>query len=145
MYKYRKEVNQIKIIKYMFLILRIFDFNLWYEKLIYLLAKINKIGTVGRILSIIFNFILRLIFNCDISPDAHIGKKVKIPHAVGIVIGGTAVIGDKTVIMPNVVIGSKYYPPNNKKRHATIGDNCIIGAGAKVTKNLENNSTLIQI
>ncbi|MGB5824668.1 MAG: hypothetical protein WBH44_11400, partial [Proteocatella sp.] len=88
-------------------ILNILDFNCWYEKLIYIVLKINKKGEIGKYISLILNFLLRLVFNCDISPYAHIGSDVKIPHAVGIVIGGTAVIGNNTVIMPNIVIGAK--------------------------------------
>lgn len=111
-----------------------------------------------KLFSYCIHFIIRLLFNCDISPSAYIGKNVKIPHAVGIVIGSTAKIGSNTVIMPNVVIGAKYYPPIEKKRHATIGNNCfigantvilgnicigdgtIIGAGSVVTKNLVKNT-----
>lgn len=143
--------------------IQIFDFNLWFEKIIYINIKINKLGLLGKIFSIIFGVFIRIIFNCDISPNITIGKNVKFPHAVGIVIGSTAVIGDNSVIMPNVVIGSKHYPPSNEKRHATIGkncliganatilgdifidDNCIIAAGARVTKNLEANSKFIQL
>ena len=110
----------------------ILDFNVWYEKVIYFNCKINKITIIGKVISVMFNCLIRLIFNCDISPDAQIGKNVKIPHAVGIVIGSTAIIGNNTVIMPNVVIGAKEYPPKKLKRHATVGENCLIGANVVI-------------
>lgn len=112
------------------LAMKISDFNLLYEKLVYYNCLLNKSGILGMVLSLIFNFLIRAIFNCDISPFAHIGKDVKIPHAVGIVIGGTAVIGDNTIVMPNVVIGSAKYPPEKRKRHATVGRNCLVGANS---------------
>ena len=141
--------------------MKVLDFNIWFEKVIYVNIKINKLGSIGKLLSILLGTVIRIVFNCDISPNIEIGKNVKIPHAVGIVIGSTAVIGDNTVIMPNVVIGAKYYPSKNEKRHATIGKNCLIGAnstilgdihigdnsviaaGARVTKNLEANSKFV--
>lgn len=117
-------------------ILNIFDFNIWFEKIIYINSKINKLGVIGKILSIILNILIRFVFNCDISPNAILGKNVKFPHAVGIVIGSTSVIGDNTVIMPNVVIGSKEYPPKGIQRHAKIGANCLIGANAIIIGNI---------
>lgn len=141
--------------------MHILDFNIWYEKLVFVNSKVNKLGRIGLLISKIINIFLRALFNCDISPSAIIGRNVKIPHAVGIVIGSTAIIGDNTVIMPNVVIGAKNYPPENKKRHATIGknvliganaviigdivigDNCIIGAGARITKDIDAGSTIV--
>jgi len=137
------------------LLLRLIDYNLLYEKLVYFNCKINKLALIGKVISYFIHLLIRVIFNCDISPNAYIGKNVRIPHAVGIVIGGTAVIGDNSIIMPNVVIGSKHYPPKGKKRHATIGercllganstligdiivgDECIVGAGCTLTKSLE--------
>jgi len=139
------------------------DVNLWYEKLIYYNCRLNKKGMIGKTFSVLFHFIIRLVFNCDISPNAEIGTGIKIPHCVGIVIGATAVIGKNCVIMPNVIVGSKKYPAEkNIKRHATIGDNCliganaiiigdifiaentIVGAGAYLDKDVPGNSTLIR-
>lgn len=81
------------------------DFDKIYELAIYWNCKLNKNG--GVILSIIFGSLIRLIYPCDISAYASIGKNVKILHAIGIIIGGTAIIESNVTIMPNVVIGSK--------------------------------------
>lgn len=100
-----------------------FDFNKVYEKLIYKNLKRYNSGNLNRILSKIWGWILRIIFNCDICLGATIGENVRIPHAVGIVIGSTAVIEEGVIIMPNVVIGASQFPPRKNgegKRHATI-------------------------
>ncbi|WP_186431544.1 serine O-acetyltransferase [Clostridium sp. BSD9I1] len=124
-----------------------FDFNRIYEKAIYKNLKRYKRGKLNRILSKIWGFILRFIFNCDICLGAIIEENVKIPHAVGIVIGSTAVIEEGVVIMPNVVIGASKFPPEKNgegKRHATIKRNCLIGANAVIIGNIviDQNSTI---
>lgn len=73
-------------------------------------------------------------YNIEIYPECELGKII-IPHSVGIVIGRTAKIGDNVTIMPNVVIGAKYSPKEKNpegRRHAIIGDNCILGTGCKI-------------
>lgn len=73
-------------------------------------------------------------YNIEIYPECKLGN-INIPHAVGIVIGRTAEIGDNTTIMPNVVIGAKYSPKQDNpsgRRHAIIGKNCMLGAGCKI-------------
>lgn len=85
-------------------------------------------------------------YNIEIYPECKLGK-IKIPHSVGIVIGRTAQIGDNTTIMPNVVVGAKYSPfetnPNDR-RHAIVGENCMLGAGCKIIGNIVigNNVTI---
>ena len=56
------------------------------------------------------------------------------PHAVGIVIGQTAQIGDDVKIFPNVVIGAKYSSSGNPtgRSHAVIGDGCLLGANSVI-------------
>lgn len=65
----------------------------------------------------------------DIEPEARIGKNFLMPHPHGIVIGGTAYIGDNVTIMHNVTIGAKYIG-ETAKRHATIENNVIIATGS---------------
>ena len=64
----------------------------------------------------------------DIHPGATIGTPFFIDHGTGVVIGETAVIGNRVKIYQGVTIGAKSIQKNdekNKKRHPTISDNCI--------------------
>ena len=66
----------------------------------------------------------------EIHPGATVGRKLFIDHGMGIVIGETAVIGDNCSIYHQVTLGGT--GKDTGKRHPTIGDNVLIGAGAKV-------------
>ncbi|MBD3190502.1 MAG: serine O-acetyltransferase [Candidatus Heimdallarchaeota archaeon] len=66
----------------------------------------------------------------DIHPSAEIGRNFFIDHGQGVVIGETAKIGDNVTIYQGVTIGGVKLEPC--KRHPTIGNNVIIGAGAKI-------------
>ena len=71
----------------------------------------------------------------DIHPAAQIGRRVFIDHGVGVVIGETAIIGNDVVIYQQVTLGG--VSTNKGKRHPTIGNNVVVGAGAKVLGNIE--------
>lgn len=66
----------------------------------------------------------------EIHPAATIGKGVMIDHGMGVVIGETAVVGDNCTIYQNVTLGGT--GKDTGKRHPTIGNNVMIGSGAKV-------------
>lgn len=66
----------------------------------------------------------------EIHPGAEIGKRFVIDHGNGIVIGETTVIGDDVLIYQNVTLGGT--GKDTGKRHPTIGNDVMIGAGAKV-------------
>ena len=66
----------------------------------------------------------------EIHPAAQIGKGLFIDHGMGIVIGETTVIGDNCTLYQNVTLGGT--GKDKGKRHPTIGDNVMIGTGAKV-------------
>ena len=66
----------------------------------------------------------------EIHPGATIGKSLFIDHGMGVVIGETAVIGDNCLIYQGVTLGGT--GKDKGKRHPTIGNNVLIGAGAKV-------------
>lgn len=70
----------------------------------------------------------------DIHPGAKIGKNFCIDHGTGIVIGQTAIIGENVTIYQGVTIGALSVNKNlqNKKRHPTIEDNCIIYSNATI-------------
>ena len=84
-----------------------------------------------------FFFIARLISQIgrkktgiEIHPGAKIGRRLCIDHGMGIVIGETATIGNDCVIFHNVTLGGTGKEKN--KRHPDIGNNVMIGAGAKI-------------
>ena len=66
----------------------------------------------------------------EIHPGATIGKNLFIDHGMGVVIGETAVIGDNCTLYQNVTLGGT--GKDTGKRHPTLGDNVLVGAGAKV-------------
>lgn len=70
----------------------------------------------------------------EIHPGAKIGKNLFIDHGMGVVIGETAIIGDNVLIYHGVTLGGT--GKEKGKRHPTIGNNVIIGAGAKVLGNI---------
>ena len=84
-----------------------------------------------------FKFLARLISqSCvrktgiEIHPAATIGKRLVIDHGVGVVIGETAEIGDDCLIYQGVTLGGT--GQDIGKRHPTLGNNVMVGAGAKV-------------
>lgn len=74
------------------------------------------------------------IFGVDIHPKAKIGSGIMFDHATGVVIGETAEIGDYTSILHNVTLGGS--GKEIGERHPKIGNNVMIGAGAKILGNI---------
>jgi serine O-acetyltransferase len=72
----------------------------------------------------------RMWTGIEIHPAAKIGRHLLIDHGSGVVIGETAEIGDSVTIYQGVTLGGTSHAP--VKRHPTIGDHVVIGAGAKV-------------
>lgn len=66
----------------------------------------------------------------EIHPGATIGKRLVIDHGMGVVIGETAEVGDDVLIYQGVTLGGT--GKDTGKRHPTIGNNVLIGAGAKI-------------
>ncbi len=79
--------------------------------------------------------IARLLTGVEIHPGAQIGQGVFIDHGMGVVIGETAIIGDYCLIYQGVTLGGT--GKETGKRHPTLGENVVVGAGAKVLGNLE--------
>ena len=71
---------------------------------------------------------------CDIHPGAEIGKRFFIDHATGVVIGETAIIGDDVTIYQGVTLGG--VSSKKEKRHPTLGNRVVVGAGAIVLGNI---------
>ena len=82
--------------------------------------------TPARVLS----SMARAVTGVDIHPEATIGRRVFIDHATGVVIGQTAEVGNDVVIFHGVTLGGVAMIPG--KRHPTVGNHVMIGAGAKV-------------
>jgi serine O-acetyltransferase len=72
----------------------------------------------------------RLLTGIEIHPGAHIGKRLFIDHGAGVVIGETSEIGDDVTIYQGVVLGGVSLQKG--KRHPTIGNKVVIGAGGIV-------------
>ena len=70
----------------------------------------------------------------DIHPAATIGRRVFIDHAIGVVIGATAIVEDDVLIYQGVTLGGVSL--NKGKRHPTIKSNVVIGSGAKILGNI---------
>jgi serine O-acetyltransferase len=82
----------------------------------------------------------RFFTGIEIHPGATIGKGVFIDHGMGVVIGETAIIGDYALIYQGVTLGGT--GKESGKRHPTLGENVVVGAGAKVLGNLQIGSNV---
>lgn len=74
--------------------------------------------------------VARWLTGIEIHPGAKIGHRLVIDHGMGLVIGETAVIGNDCILFHGVTLGGVKFDP--VKRHPTLGDGVLIGAGAKV-------------
>jgi len=74
--------------------------------------------------------LMRFLTGIEIHPGAKIGKGLFVDHGMGTVIGETAEIGDNCVLFHNVSLGGTGH--HKTKRHPTIGNNVVIGTGAKI-------------
>ena len=90
--------------------------------------KLYKLGF--RFIPRLISQLTRFLTGIEIHPGAVIGKKMFIDHGMGIVIGETAIIGDGCTIYHGATLGGT--GKDTGKRHPTIGDNVMIGAGAKI-------------
>lgn len=81
------------------------------------------------------SFLGRWLTGIEIHPGAQIGRRFFIDHGMGVVIGETAVIGDDCTLYHGVTLGGTSW--NKGKRHPTLGNGVVIGAGAKVLGPIE--------
>ncbi|MBT0773842.1 serine O-acetyltransferase [Kineosporia sp. J2-2] len=72
----------------------------------------------------------RMVTGVEIHPGATIGRRFFIDHATGVVIGETAEIGDDVMLYQDVTLGGRSLEP--VKRHPTLLDGVVVGAGARV-------------
>lgn len=86
----------------------------------------KKLFFIARLISQISRFFTGI----EIHPGAKIGRGLVIDHGMGVVIGETAEIGDDVLLYHGVTLGGT--GKDKGKRHPTLGNNVVIGAGAKV-------------
>jgi serine O-acetyltransferase len=98
---------------------------IWLHRAAHWLWQHNRLF-MGRLVS----HFSRWLTGVEIHPAARIGRRVFIDHGMGIVIGETAEVGDDVLMYSGVVLGSAHLEAF--KRHPTVGNNVMIGAGAIV-------------
>lgn len=110
---------------------------IWGHRISHFLWK-HHLKFLARSVSQLF----RSLTGVEIHPGATIGERFFIDHGMGVVIGETAEIGDEVTLYHGVTLGGTSL--NKGKRHPTIGDRVVIGAGAKVLGaiTVENDSRI---
>ncbi|TYK65964.1 serine O-acetyltransferase [Colwellia echini] len=98
---------------------------IWCHRISHKLWKAN-----WKLLARIFSTFSRWLTGIEIHPGATIGRRFFIDHGMGVVIGGTAEIGDDVTLYQGVTLGGTSWKPG--KRHPTLEDNVVVGAGAQV-------------
>ncbi len=86
--------------------------------------------TLARFLS----QVARLLTGIEIHPGAMVGRRLFIDHGMGVVIGETSIVGDDVTLYQGVTLGGT--GKEKGKRHPTLGNNVVIGAGAKILGNI---------
>lgn len=92
---------------------------------------IKNYKRIARVISGISQFLTGV----DLHPGAKLGRRIFIDHAIGVVVGETAIIGNDVIIYQGVTLGGTSLDKNTK-RHPTIEDGVIIGSGAKILGNI---------
>lgn len=83
-----------------------------------------------KLIARMISYLTRIITGIEIHPAARIGRRFFIDHGEGVVIGETTIIGDDVLLYQQVTLGGT--GQDSGKRHPTIGNHVIVGAGAKV-------------
>ncbi|MDR2619638.1 MAG: serine O-acetyltransferase [Propionibacteriaceae bacterium] len=100
---------------------------IWTYRLTHKLWVTNRgLRPLARVLSQVSRFFTGI----EIHPGAAIGRRFFIDHGMGVVIGETAEIGDDVLMYHQVTLGGR--SPQRSKRHPTIGDRVLLGAGSKI-------------
>lgn len=86
----------------------------------------HKFKLVARV----WSNLTRTATGIEIHPGATIGRRFFIDHGMGVVIGETSVIGDDVMMYHDVTLGARSY--KKAKRHPTVGNGVVIGAGARI-------------
>ncbi len=90
----------------------------------------HSVRTLARWLSQVARFLTGI----EIHPGATIGHRLFIDHGMGVVIGETAIVGDDVTLYQGVTLGGT--GKEQGKRHPTLGNNVVVGGGAKILGNI---------
>jgi len=103
---------------------------LWCHRIAHFLWSKLRLRLFARVVSQFSRFFTGI----EIHPGAEIGDGFFIDHGMGVVIGETAVIGDNVTLFQGVTLGGT--GKERGKRHPTLGDNIVVGTGAKILGNI---------
>jgi len=78
--------------------------------------------------------LVRLLTGIEIHPGAQIGRRFFIDHGMGVVVGETSIVGDDVTLYQGATLGGT--GKQKGKRHPTLGNNVVVGAGAKILGNV---------
>lgn len=106
--------------------------GLWATGFYRLSSKLYKLKL--KFLARLVSFIGRFFTGIEIHPAAKIGQRFVIDHGMGIVIGGSSIIGDDVVMYHGVTLGAVDF--KSIKRHPTIGNRVMLGANATILGNV---------
>lgn len=98
----------------------------WLHRIAHKMWKKDQLKTPARLLS----QLNRALTGIEIHPGATIGRRFFIDHGMGVVIGETTEIGNDVMLYHGVTLGGQSL--EKKKRHPTLEDDVVVGAGAKV-------------
>ncbi len=87
-------------------------------------------ATGWRVMARFVSHVGRFMTGIEIHPAARLGEGLFIDHGMGVVIGETAEVGENVTILHGVTLGGTSL--KREKRHPTLGDNVVVGAGAKI-------------
>lgn len=99
---------------------------IWMHRLVHRLWQRDQLRLAARVLS----QLTRLVTGVEIHPGATIGRRFFIDHAMGVVIGETAEVGDDVMLYHGVTLGGRSM--ERVKRHPTLEDGVTVGAGARI-------------
>ena len=99
---------------------------IWFHRVAHRMWREPALRLPARLLS----QAARAITGVEIHPGAQLGRRLFIDHGMGVVIGETAVVGDDVLLFHGVTLGGRSM--SHGKRHPTLGDNVVVGAGAKI-------------
>ena len=100
---------------------------IWVYRLAHRMWQVPTLRLAARLLSTLS----RAVTGVEIHPGAVIGRRFFIDHGMGVVIGATAEIGDDVMLYQDVTLGGRSLQ-RGVKRHPTLGDGVVVGAGARV-------------
>ncbi len=104
---------------------------IWAHRLTHKMWQHKKLKAPARLISQFTRFLTGI----EIHPGAKIGRRFFIDHGMGVVIGETAEIGDDVMLYHQVTLGGRSLAKT--KRHPTLGDRVVVGAGAKILGPIE--------